>query len=1235
MKKILLLLLSTVAHAATHQSPQGTADIQHAINAAKPGGVVLVAAGTHRGPLRLKPGVIVKSAGNDDKGKLGLKRAEMTILEGSVEMADASVLDGFTVTGVGNYDEKLWQHHFDTQGNEQPHEQIGETGVSGISAAVDCKVLNNIVHHIGYTGITITGGSAEISGNVCYRNMGGGIGSMNGSRAIIEQNNCFENFYAGIGCEASSPIIRNNTCHDNIRAGIGISEGSSPKVTGNRCFKNRRTGIGIRTGKATQPVVENNVCSENEMAGIGVEEGAQPTIVKNRVIGNKLVAIGISGGSRAIIENNELSREGGTPPMIAVLEDSRATIIENTIRGGGVAAIVVKGAADIISNRFVSPTPKKLILGFKGASITESASMLLSDVVFQSSLDGTEQRYVELVPTGSPGESPRDVVIVLHGHGSDRWQFITQTRGECKGVRDVAGKFGMMVVSPDYRAKTSWMGPKAEADVVQIIKELRQKHQVGRVFVSGGSMGGTSALIFTALHPDLIAGVCSLNGTANMVDYENFQDATVTSYGGTKTEVPDEYKKRSAELWPEKFTMPVAVTTGGKDASVPPQSVLRLVGKLKEAKRKVLSIHRENGGHSTTYEDTCLAMEFMLREAGCVSVSDQELLRTGPKKLEERLAGIKASNQDLFADAAVFSKGINWALKYETTLAAGDQTLVKKALTRGAERADALAANKPVWVTKKGKVVRGFVSAIDGSTQPYGVIVSQSYDGTKPVRLDVVLHGSSKPVGMSELKFMFRFDEGDADKPGPDVDYIELHPLGRVENCYRWAGETDVFEAIEAVCRNYKIDRNRIVLRGMSMGASGTWHLGLKYPDRFVAIGPYCGYVDTHRFSETPIPGFIKVGPLPPYQEIGLHMLDSVDYAANAGVVPAIGAIGDKDTFFQAHVIMGEAFAKEGIPFTNLISKGTGHVIDPVTHAEQMRRIGEFAAKGLDHDPKQLRFVTWTLKYSRCHWLELLSLGKHYERAEFRASVSNDELEVGEVRNITRFAIHRPLAKMRIAGAGIALPPHQPGDALVFTQNNGVWQCDGPLGKVTLAGKRPGLQGPIDDAFATPFLCVRGTGKPWNAKVNAWAQASLKRFEYEWHRYMRGDLPVKNDTDVTEADVRDKHLILFGDPGSNLWLAKALPKLPLVWTRDELRLGYQAPSARDHAPVFICASPLASGRYIVVNSGHSFHEKEFAAFNYLLFPRLGDWALMNVSADEPVRAGYFDESWVKADVVAP
>ncbi len=614
-------------------------------------------------------------------------------------------------------------------------------------------------------------------------------------------------------------------------------------------------------------------------------------------------------------------------------------------------------------------------------------------------------------------------------------------------------------------------------------------------------------------------------------------------------------------------------------------------------------------------------------------------------QLEARLASLKSENPDLLADAEVFHKGIEWALRYDSPLPPTDETLLNKALERGTQRAELLAANKSPWTTKKGKVLRGFVSAVDGSTQPYGVIVPQCYDSNTPIRLDVVLHGSSRPVGMSELRFGARFDEGDdGDNSATEVDFIELHPLGRVENCYRWAGETDVFEAIEAVCRNYNIDRERIVLRGMSMGASGTWHLGLKHPDRFVAIGPYCGYVDTHRFSETPIPGFVKVGPLPLHQEMGLHLLDSVDYAANAGVVPAIAAIGDEDVFFQAHVIMDEAFAREGLQMVNLISHGTGHVIDPVTHAAQMRRIGEYAAKGLDHGPRQIRFVTWTLKYNRCHWLELLTLQQHYERAEISASVAEDgSINIAAPTNITQFAIHPPMlqnagAKLRIAGTEVALPQHD--SALVCALQDGKWQCLGPRSEVVLTGKRPGLQGPIDDAFGAPFLCVRGTKKPWNSQVNAWAMAGLRRFEYEWARYMRGDLPVKDDTEVTAADVQDKHLILFGDPGSNSWIAKALPDLPITWTRDKLHMANNVYAANDHAPVLICPSPLATDRYLVINSGHTFHEKEFAAFNYLLFPRLGDWSVMKCTSDadqwqpssgdfpeEVIRAGYFNEEW--------
>src|SRR2546430_8444322 len=64
---------------------------------------------------------------------------------------------------------------------------------------------------------------------------------------------------------------------------------------------------------------------------------------------------------------------------------------------------------------------------------------------------------------------------------------------------------------------------------------------------------------------------------------------------------------------------------------------------------------------------------------------------------------------------------------------------------------------------------------------------------------------------------------------------------------------------------------------------------------------------------------------------------DLIDYAANAGMVPAVACMGEKDVFFQAHLLMGRAMDKEGLKMINLISPGTGHVID----RSEERRVGE------------------------------------------------------------------------------------------------------------------------------------------------------------------------------------------------------------------------------------------------------------------------------------------------------
>ena len=58
-----------------------------------------------------------------------------------------------------------------------------------------------------------------------------------------------------------------------------------------------------------------------------------------------------------------------------------------------------------------------------------------------------------------------------------------------------------------------------------------------------------------------------------------------------------------------------------------------------------------------------------------------------------------------------------------------------------------------------------------------------------------------------------------------------------------WSYRSDGFVngLIDDLCWKYPIDRNRVVLSGMSMGGFGTWNLGTRFSDRFCALAPLAG----------------------------------------------------------------------------------------------------------------------------------------------------------------------------------------------------------------------------------------------------------------------------------------------------------------------------------------------------------------------------------------------------------
>jgi len=201
-----------------------------------------------------------------------------------------------------------------------------------------------------------------------------------------------------------------------------------------------------------------------------------------------------------------------------------------------------------------------------------------------------------------------------------------------------------------------------------------------------------------------------------------------------------------------------------------------------------------------------------------------------------------------------------------------------------------------------------------------------------------------------------------------------------------------------------------------------------------------------------------------------------------------------------------------------------------------------------------------------------------------------------------------------------------------FRKVDGRWAIAGADDPGRLA-KRHGLQGPIDDAFYDSFLMVRPTGPALHEAVGAWTSAELDRALDRWRKQFRGRAPVKDDKDVTEADVASSNLVLWGDPSSNAVLAKIADRLPLKWDAGRIEMAGASHDAKTHAAILIFPNPLNPARYVVLNSGFTYGEYDDLN-NARQTPKLPDFAVVDAAAPrtprEPrkvVQAGFFDESW--------
>ena len=591
---------------------------------------------------------------------------------------------------------------------------------------------------------------------------------------------------------------------------------------------------------------------------------------------------------------------------------------------------------------------------------------------------------------------------------------------------------------------------------------------------------------------------------------------------------------------------------------------------------------------------------------------------------------------DLLPDVEIYYKAVSVALDYDEFIRESEFEVADELLEQGLKRAAWLREGRAPWTVREGLVVRGYRSRIDDSVQPYGLVVPAGYSTSKsiPRRTDVWLHGRDNRL--TELKFINQRQKS----PGqfvPDNTFV-LHPYGRFCNAFKFAGEVDVFESLEAVKRHYAVDEQRVAIRGFSMGGAGCWHLAVHHPDVWVASAPGAGFAESAEYL-----GLWKKDPKPSwYQQQLWHCYDATDYALNLFNNPTVAYSGEIDKQIQAAEMMRQSLEREGMRLRHVIGPKTAHSYHPLAKKEVAERVDAIVRRGKDSVPRHVKFTTWTLRYPRSHWVALQGLERHWSRARVDAEIlPGNEIRV-DVENVTAFSMQFGAGDSPFA-AGV-VPVVRVNQSIVATDavaSDRSWSISltrrgdrwGVAGGSPSQGLRkvPGLQGPIDDVFMDRFVIVQPTGGFPNTPAGRWIESEFNRLKREWRAQFRGTPLMVSADELTAEQIESCHLILWGDPSDYPFMTESVSELPVAWEGQSIRFGNERFPAAHVVPLFIYPNPLNPRRYVVLNSGFTF--RGFGS-NATQVPMLPDYALVDVRTPatslEPgkvIEAGFFDEAW--------
>jgi hypothetical protein len=564
-----------------------------------------------------------------------------------------------------------------------------------------------------------------------------------------------------------------------------------------------------------------------------------------------------------------------------------------------------------------------------------------------------------------------------------------------------------------------------------------------------------------------------------------------------------------------------------------------------------------------------------------------------------------------------------------------------------------------------------YTSPVDRTEQAYGIYVPAAAAG--PAGYPAILHGHG--YGWSVSADFDAWQRRWADDHG----WALLNVNARGPTFYEGIGQTAVLEVVEDACRRFNLDRRRLFFTGASMGGTGAFRQGVRYPDVFAAAAAVDGWADWRIWHWK---WYAREDLRDDIEEFRRPLLSACApffWAERAAWGRVRAIIDGQDTVVEPdeglHVAQRLADlrreAPEAYKSDEVLNQSLGH-----GGGYDLASIYDFFLRcAPGGQGKRVSLTAWRLADAAQGWLRLDGIERPGQPAQADSTVDGARISVwtDNVSALTVYAGDRSCGEApgpwqvwvdgQLAYEG---PPAAVAATAAPCADGSPWWSAADVPAVPLAPtKRRGLEGPIGDAFLSPFVVAYAChGEPSQAARH---REEAEAFARGWNDFfVHGPGIVAQSEDaITEEDLARANLVLFGclDCSRLLRLAERSAALPVAISHNAVRVRPAWAAEREYlGPQFgaflVCPNPLSGfRRYLVVCSGRWYTQPNAATPQGLDYDlEKLPWAypdyfvfnndqgqlpfVLNVNNKPPVtyyeaasfcEAGYFDERWRLGD----